>query len=66
MGMSGYVSHDIKRCIEKPSRYVLLVNWDQLEDHTFGFRESSEYQEWRRLLHHFYQPFPEVEHYADL
>lgn len=66
MGMSGYVSHDIKRCIEKPSRYVLLVNWDQLEDHTVGFRESSEYQEWRRLLHHFYQPFPEVEHYADL
>ena len=64
--MSGYVSHDIKRCIEKPSRYVLLVNWDQLEDHTVGFRESSEYQEWRRLLHHFYQPFPEVEHYADL
>ncbi|MFT5210428.1 MAG: heme-degrading monooxygenase HmoA [Flavobacterium sp.] len=65
MGMSGYVSHDIKRCIEKPSRYVLLVNWDCLEDHTVGFRQSNEYQEWRRLLHHFYQPFPEVEHYAD-
>jgi hypothetical protein len=34
-----------------------------LEDHTFGFRGSPEYQEWRRLLHHFYDPFPEVEHY---
>ena len=64
--MSGYVSHDIKRCIEKPSRYVLLVNWDQLEDHTVGFRESAEFQEWRKLLHHFYDPLPQVEHYESV
>jgi hypothetical protein len=34
-----------------------------LEDHTIGFRQSPEYQEWRSLLHHFYDPFPTVEHY---
>lgn len=63
-GISGYVSHQLQNCIEKPSRYILLVNWTTLEDHTVGFRESDEYQEWRALLHHFYDPFPTVEHYT--
>ena len=62
-GMPGYLSHQLQRSIENPSRYLLLVNWESLEDHTRGFRGSDEYQEWRRLLHHFYDPFPEVEHY---
>ena len=62
-GMHGYVSHQLQHCIERPNRYLLLVNWANLEDHTVGFRESDEYQEWRRLLHHFYDPFTEVEHY---
>ena len=61
--MKGYVSHQLQKCLEKPNRYILLVNWRTLEDHTQGFRGSPEYQEWRRLLHHFYDPFPEVEHY---
>ena len=61
--MKGYVSHQLKKCLEKPNRYILLVNWQTLEDHTQGFRGSAEYQEWRRLLHH-YDPFPEVEHYV--
>jgi heme-degrading monooxygenase HmoA len=62
--MNGYVSHQLQRCIEHPSRYVLLVNWDSLEDHTEGFRGSVQYDEWRALLHHFYEPFPTVEHYS--
>ena len=61
--MKGYQSHELQRCIETPSRYVLLVRWLTLEDHTVGFRGSPEYQEWRRLLHHFYDPFPVVEHF---
>jgi heme-degrading monooxygenase HmoA len=64
-GMQGYVSHQIRCCIENPSRYILLVEWAKLEDHTQGFRESPQYQEWRALLHHFYDPFPTVEHYRD-
>ena len=59
----GYLSHQLQRCVEHRSRYVLLVNWRTLEDHTKGFRGSPEYQEWRRLLHHFYDPFPMVDHY---
>ena len=61
--MKGYVSHELQRCIETPSRYILLVKWETLEDHTEGFRGSPQYQEWKNLLHHYYDPFPEVEHY---
>ncbi len=61
--MKGYITHELQRCIETPNRYVLLVRWQTLEDHTVGFRGSAEYQEWRRLLHHFYDPFPTVEHF---
>lgn len=64
--MDGYISHQLQKCIEKDSRYILLVNWQTLEDHTIGFRGSEQYQEWRRLLHHFYDPFPQVEHYTSV
>ncbi len=64
--MNGYVSHELHRCIEVPGKYLLLVRWETLEDHTIGFRGSTEYQEWRRLLHHFYDPFPQVEHFEPI
>ena len=64
--MDGYLGHELKRCIEKRSRYLLLVRWKKLEDHTAGFRGSPEYQEWKRLLHHYYDSFPEVEHYESV
>lgn len=61
--IKGFRSLTLSRCIERPNTYLLLVTWDALEDHTEGFRQSLEYQEWRRLLHHFYEPFPTVEHF---
>jgi len=61
--MPGFDHLELRRCLETPDRYVLLVGWDRLEDHTEGFRGSPEYQRWRQLLHHFYDPFPTVEHY---
>jgi heme-degrading monooxygenase HmoA len=61
--MPGYLSHELQRCVEKDNRYLLLVNWQTLEDHTVGFRQSAGYQRWKSLLHHFYDPFPNVEHY---
>jgi heme-degrading monooxygenase HmoA len=61
----GYGGHTLSRSVDgRPGRYLLQVLWDRLEDHTEGFRKSAEYQEWKRLLHHFYDPFPEVEHFA--
>jgi len=64
ISMNGYRSHQLQRCLENTSRYILLVNWETLEDHTVGFRGSEQYQTWRSLLHHFYDPFPTVEHYT--
>jgi heme-degrading monooxygenase HmoA len=60
---NGCRSLQLLRCLERAGQYLLLVEWDSLEDHTEGFRGSSAYQEWRRLLHRFYDPFPTVEHF---
>ncbi|WP_285242689.1 antibiotic biosynthesis monooxygenase [Pseudarthrobacter sp. fls2-241-R2A-127] len=62
--MPGFRTLSLSRSMEPPGTYLLLVEWETLEDHTVGFRESPEYQQWRRLLHHFYQPFPVVEHFV--
>jgi heme-degrading monooxygenase HmoA len=62
--MPGFRRLRLTRCLERPGVYLLLVEWDRLEDHTVGFRESAEYQRWRSLLHPFYDPIPVVEHYA--
>ncbi|KLT65968.1 antibiotic biosynthesis monooxygenase [Pedobacter sp. BMA] len=62
--MDGYISHELKKCMEEVDKYILLVNWETLQAHTEGFRDSAEYQNWKSLLHHFYEPFPVVEHYV--
>ena len=61
----GFVRLDIRPCLEKPGRYLLLVEWRELADHTVGFRGSDRYQAWKNLLHRFYTPFPLVEHFGD-
>lgn len=61
--MPGFASLELQRCVETPNRYALLVRWATLEHHVVGFRQSPQYQEWKALLHHFYDPFPTVEHY---
>lgn len=60
----GFGGIEVRRCIERPNAYLLLVRWEALEDHTVGFRGSDRYQQWRALLHDFYDPFPTVEHFA--
>lgn len=64
--MPGYVSHQLQRCLETPDKYILLVQWQALEDHTVGFRQSPQYAQWKQLLHHFYEPLPTVEHYESV
>jgi heme-degrading monooxygenase HmoA len=59
----GFVSLRLERGIERPSCFLLLVQWERLADHTEGFRGSPAYAEWRAALHHFYDPFPLVEHF---
>ncbi|WP_432497450.1 antibiotic biosynthesis monooxygenase family protein [Kineococcus auxinigenes] len=64
--MPGFRSLRLSRCLERPGTYLLLVEWNTLEDHTEGFRGSARYQEWKALLHRFYDPFPVVEHFTEV
>jgi heme-degrading monooxygenase HmoA len=59
----GYISHELRRSVDSENQYVLLVHWQTKENHTVGFRGSPQYQEWRKLLHHFFDAPPAVEHY---
>lgn len=61
--MPGYVSHELRRCVERDDEYILLVRWESLEAHEVGFRGSPQYQRWKKLLHPYYDPFPTVLHY---
>lgn len=60
----GCLDAAVRPCLEKPGRYLLLVNWADVAAHEQGFRRSADYQRWRALLHGFYEPFPLVEHYG--
>ena len=62
---AGFQGLEVRRCIEDPDKYVLLVKWDSVESHETGFRGSERYRHWRSLLHPFYDPFPTVEHYGE-
>ena len=64
--MPGFRPVSLSRCVERPSTYLLLVEWDQLDDHVEGFRRSPQYEKWKQLLHHFYDPFPTVEHFEEV
>jgi heme-degrading monooxygenase HmoA len=64
--MPGYIRHELYRCLETPDRYLLLVWWETLEDHVVGFRGSPEYQDWKQRPHHFYDPFPAIEHFTQV
>lgn len=61
----GFLGLEVRPCLEAAGRYLLLVRWRTLEDHTEGFRGSERYARWKALLHHFYDPFPVVEHYGE-
>ncbi len=62
--VEGYISHTLQKCLEQDNKYLLLVNWQSLQDHTIGFRQSPQYADWKKLLHHYYDPFPVVEHFT--
>jgi heme-degrading monooxygenase HmoA len=66
MASPGYIRHTLNHCLENSQKYVFLVEWETLEAHTIGFRGSPPYQEWKRMLHHFYDPPATVEHYEEV
>jgi heme-degrading monooxygenase HmoA len=58
----GCKGMELKRSIEHPSRYRLLVTWETVENHTVDFRGSADFQEWRKLVGHCFAQAPQVEH----
>ncbi|ERJ57619.1 antibiotic biosynthesis monooxygenase family protein [Sphingobacterium paucimobilis] len=64
--IEGYLKHSLQKCIEVDNQYLLLVEWTSVEAHEVGFRQSPQYQQWKALLHHYYDPFPQVLHYESI
>lgn len=64
--MNGYLKHELQKCVEVSNKYILLVEWNSIGDHINGFRNHKIYGDWKNLLHHFYEPFPIVEHYVKI
>ncbi len=59
----GYLGHELRRCMETPGHYLLLVQWETLEAHTVGFRQSPAFAKWREIIGGFFAAPPVVEHY---
>jgi heme-degrading monooxygenase HmoA len=62
-GSRGYLSHELRRSVETPNRYALIVQWQTLEDHTVGFRGSPAFTQWRAMVGPFFDSAPVVEHF---
>ncbi|MBD4078880.1 antibiotic biosynthesis monooxygenase, partial [Xanthomonas citri pv. citri] len=60
----GFLGIEVRRPADRPGPYLLLVRWDDIASHRDGFRRSERYQEWRALLHGFYDPMPEVAYFG--
>ncbi len=61
----GFISLEIRRPAATGRAYLLLVKWRSIADHRDGFRQSDRYQQWRALLHPFYDPMPEVGYFGE-
>ena len=62
----GCRSARVTRGVESPSRFVLLIEWDSLEAHSVGFRESENFPRWRSVVGPFFDGAPRVEHFDDV
>ncbi|MEO5775052.1 MAG: antibiotic biosynthesis monooxygenase [Sphingomicrobium sp.] len=61
----GFQSIEVRPAAEQPDRYLLRVVWSDIGAHRDGFRKSERYQQWQTLLHHFYDPMPQVEYFGE-
>jgi len=60
----GFRGYKINKGIESPERYILMIFWETLENHTVDFRSSPAFQDWRALVGPFFAAPPAVEHYT--
>jgi heme-degrading monooxygenase HmoA len=60
----GFRGYKVNRGVESPERYVLMIFWDTLENHTVDFRQSPAFAEWRAIVGPFFVGAPTVEHFT--
>jgi len=60
----GFCGYSVSRSIETPTRYLLRIQWETVEDHTVGFRESPLFAQWRAIVSPFFTAPPAVEHFV--
>jgi heme-degrading monooxygenase HmoA len=60
----GFRGYKVNKGVESPDRYLLMIFWDTLENHTVDFRESQAFQQWRAIVGPFFAAAPQVEHFT--
>ena len=60
----GFNGYEVRKGIEDPQRYLLLIRWGTLEDHTVAFREGPLFAEWRAIVGPFFAVPPVVQHFS--
>lgn len=60
----GFRGYKVNKGVESPERYLLMIFWDTLEDHTVGFRQGPLFAEWRAIVGPFFAAPPAVEHFT--
>ena len=61
--ITGYISHEIVRCVETKGKYHLLIRWENIDAHLVNFRQSPKFQEWRALIGGCFAEPPVAEHF---
>jgi heme-degrading monooxygenase HmoA len=62
----GFLGIEVRRAVEQPGLYLLLVQWESIDAHRDGFRKSDRYGKWSGLLHRFYHPMPRVDYFGEI
>ena len=60
----GFRGYTVNKGVESPERYLLMIFWDTLENHTVDFRQSPTFQDWRAIVGPYFAAPPAVEHYT--
>jgi len=60
----GFAGYKVNHSIESPDRFVLMIYWQTLEDHTVRFRGGPLFPQWRAIVGPFFASPPSVEHYT--
>jgi heme-degrading monooxygenase HmoA len=60
----GFRGYKVNKGVESPDRYVLMIYWETLEDHTVAFRQGPLFAEWRAIVGPFFAGPPNVEHFT--